>query len=245
MDEDWDKLEANAEKWREEHAKRPEVIQESKDNAVVLAGGFPESYVACQLESQLRSSVGGKFDVDEYIKQLDRISEDIINGDVSNIQRLLVIQMQLCHRMFIDCLGHAMDRMHNHHVIKAYADVGLKMEAQSRRTAMALIRINQPGVQVNIEQANIANNQQVNNTKNSHTEILEGPDGERMDGGEKAVSVRTDPALEAMGADNWPQGHQQDEIQRVKVGKVHGADAVSKKDDSQAEPGLKTAGSPK
>jgi len=238
-EEDWDKLEADAAKWREEHVKRPEVIQRSKDNAMVLAGGFPESYVASELEHQLRSKVSGIFDVGEYVTQLDKISQDIIDGDESNIQRLLVIQMQLCHRMFIDCMGHAMERMNNQHVVKAYSDIGLKMEAQSRRTAMALVRINRPGVQVNIEQANIANTQQVNNTINDHTEILEVPDGGRMDPREKAASVRTNPALEAMGADDRPQGHQQDKIQRVEVRAVHCADAVSQKDDSQAEPGLK------
>jgi hypothetical protein len=241
-DKEWARLEADAAKWEEENAKRPEVIQRSKDNAMVLAGGYPESYVAAELEHQLRRKVGGNFDVDEYIAQLDQISQNIIDGDERNIQRLLVIQMQLCHRMFIDCMGHAMERMHNHHIVKAYTDIAMKMEAQSRRTATALVRINRPGVQVNIEQANIANNQQVNNTKNTHTEILEVPGGERVDGGEKETSVRADPALEAVGTDNWPQGHQQDEIQRTEVRQLHGANASSKKDDSKTEPGLKAVG---
>jgi hypothetical protein len=243
LEEDWDDLQVKADAWHEGHLKKPEVVQKSKDNAKVMAGGFPESYVAAQLEGSLTRMSGGNFDMDEYINQLDKISEDIIGGDDSHIQRLLVIQMQLCHNMFVDCLREAMSRFHNQHNVKAYTDVGLKMEAQARRTAMALVRIRQPGVQVNIEQANIAQNQQINNgIKNTQSEILEVPNGERVDGGSETETGGGNKTLETMGEDDWPQGHQQDSLQRVEIGAVHNGDVGVKKDDSQTESNLKAVG---
>ena len=169
-----------------------------KGLANVAAGAYPESYAGSMLHEGMSRLMGPQLDMNEYIDQLSILTDAILDGDESNLQRVLGVQLYLTNKVFVDMLMR-MDQAFAIQDKKTLADLALKFQNQSRRTAATLIDIRHPKYQVNIGQANIAHNQQINTAeKNRDNEVLEDSDGERMDTGTKEEGGQGDPPLAAL-----------------------------------------------
>ena len=92
-----------------------------------------------------------------------------------------------------------------------------KTQNQCQATLRTLGEIKAPKNVAFVKQANIAQNQQVNNnqpkdmvkprvrkTKNQQNEVLENDDGKRLDGRTEAATERANSGLETVGAVNRP-----------------------------------------
>jgi hypothetical protein len=104
---------------------------------------------------------------------------------------------------------------HNPALVECYMRLGLKAQNQSRATLESLARIKNPPNVAFVKQANIAQNQQVNNLQvsadppartekpeSAPIELLENNHGEWMVSGAKGETVGGNSALEALGTIN-------------------------------------------
>lgn len=110
---------------------------------------------------------------------------------------------------------------------QAFADMAMKAQNQSRRTLATLAEIRNPKRVAFIRQLNAAVNQQVNNHRSAESqswkvsdsdapELLETLPSERLDTRTQSQTIRSDPHLEALGAQHWPENPRRKSPQQSK-----------------------------
>ena len=132
-------------------------------------------------------------DVNNLVTELEDQSGAIKSGILDRIEDMLIAQtytLDAVANHMLMCVTRA-DTMSK---VETYMKFGLRAQAQCRSNAEALANMKNPKTHLN--QTNIAHNQQVNNVQSKQ---LEKKDGERLDFGKAATSIRGDQDLEAMG----------------------------------------------
>jgi hypothetical protein len=161
----------------------------------------------------------GDTDLTSCFDALSEKAQQVANGDLSGLERLLTAQAYALDKMFNELARRAALNMGEHlDATDRYMRLALKAQSQSRATAESLANIKNPSI-VYAKQANIAHGpQQVNNgvlpeqyaharagagnSKILQNELLEGNNGERLDVGAQAKASGTNQAMEALGAVN-------------------------------------------
>jgi hypothetical protein len=138
--------------------------------------------------------------------------KDVQEGNMQNIEAMLVGQAQALQTMFVS-LGRQAASKTSLPQYTAFMNLALKAQSQSRATIQALTELKYPKQATFVKQANIAHgNQQVNNSKsndkssrageknqNQSNELLEVENGsQKMDTGTTKITSRKDNAMATM-----------------------------------------------
>lgn len=140
------------------------------------------------------------------VDELRKSADEIVAGDMSQIERMLATQSMMLNTLFCNLLGRA-DNCQTNTGFEMSLRLALKAQNQARTTAETLAILKNP--QPYIRQANIAaGHQQVNNyagagkTETAQNKLLEVTHGERLDIGAAATAGNGHQDMETMGAVN-------------------------------------------
>jgi len=158
---------------------------------------------------------GAGVDLSTYASLLREQNAEMLNGDLSRVETMLMTQANTLDMIF-NQLARKAAFCEYMNQFQVHLSLALKAQAQSRATLEALAEIKHPRPVAFVKQANITNGpQQVNNGadgsappesrargKNGETtnELLtDERDGQTMDGGTASAASRSDPALATVG----------------------------------------------
>lgn len=147
-----------------------------------------------------------RLDTIDLMRELRRVGDEAVDGDLSRFEHMLATQALSLDVLFHDLMQRA-GRQGDLKSQEVLMRLALKAQAQTRATIETLAAVKNPVPY--IRQANIAQgHQQVNNgpgsarvkkRKSAPIKVMETSD-ERLECGATAAAVRTDPALETVGA---------------------------------------------
>lgn len=151
------------------------------------------------------------YEVADLITELRQQCEEISRGDMSAAERMLVAQAHTLSQLFYSLTSSGLEslRADSAYLYELHMRMALKAQAQCRATLEALSEIKNPRKATFIRQANVANNQQVNNgveparaaeTENERNELRTIPYEEPVDSCAPRTTSRADPEAEAVGA---------------------------------------------
>ncbi|TAN11549.1 MAG: hypothetical protein EPN34_07050 [Burkholderiaceae bacterium] len=152
----------------------------------------------------------GTYPLDVLAMEVIQAGREVNRGDLSRPEQMLVAQAVALDAIFNELAQRAIGSGHMKH-LNTYLKLALRAQAQARANVEALGLLKNP--QPYIRQANIANQQQVNNgvppartaqIKSEQSELL-GASNERLDIGAPQAAIRGDSALETVGALNRPE----------------------------------------
>ena len=164
------------------------------------------------------SKFAGEPDLSELVKELRDQVKAVADGNMRPVETMLFGQAMALQTMFTNLARRAAtnDTLKQ---LQINMTLALKCQAQCRATLEALAEIKNPRQVAFVKQANIANQQQVNNgpravsepmragahahaEENSSVknELLEASNGQRLDGGAQSAAGRVDQNVEAMAA---------------------------------------------
>lgn len=185
----------------ERRQKQNALISTEIQNLHVIAGAIPDS---------LKES---SFDSVDMVQELRARAKAVQSGDLSQIEAMLITQAVTLEGLFSKLAALAMRQSHLSN-IEGLIRPALKAQQQCTNTLKVLAEMKQPRQVAFVKQANIANNQQVNNggTPTAHTlahaheenlkqsnELLEVIPHERMDTRAPSTASRIDPHLATVG----------------------------------------------
>lgn len=146
----------------------------------------------------------------ESSKVIGQIVDAVNEGRLYSLESMLVSQAIALQSMFVNLAERAHDAKNADH-IRMLTALALKAQAQSRNTIDSIVNLKYPRQVAFVKQANIAQNQQINQgtlhaqekMASTKTELLEQSHEQQwMDTGAKAEAARSDSALEAVAAIN-------------------------------------------
>ena len=158
---------------------------------------------------------GEELDLTAMHERMAVTARDAASGDLGALERMLSGQAQTLNIMFTELARRAAMNMGEHlEATETYLRLALKAQAQSRATVQTLVEAKQPRAVAFVKQANIAQQQQVNNgAAVSHTRTEDSPkpaneqsrleasnEWSTLDTGAKAAAARGNPAMETVGA---------------------------------------------
>ena len=170
-----------------------------------------------QIAEMFSRGLGGENDTDmmaTYERMLE-VGEAVNGGSLATAERLLFAQAATLNVLFAELTRRAALNMGQHlDATETYLRLALKAQAQSRATVQTLAEVKQPRAVAFVKQANIAQQQQVNNgapVSHARTEESPKPANEQsrleapnewstLDTGATATPARSNPAMEAVGA---------------------------------------------
>jgi hypothetical protein len=149
-------------------------------------------------------------------QELGQHEKDVKAGSMGRAESILINQANTLDVIFNTLAQRAGSNVGSYtDVAEKYLRMALKAQSQCRTTLETLAEIKSPRSATFIKQANIAEQQQVNNgptvngasplhahetkTENQSNELLEVHHGERMDSGAAGAAIGTDPQLETVG----------------------------------------------
>lgn len=150
------------------------------------------------------------YPLDVLALEIVKAGREANRGDLSRPEQMLVAQAVALDAIFNELAQRAIGSEYMKH-LDTYMKLALRAQAQARANVEALGLLKNP--QPYIRQANIANQQQVNNgvppartaqIKSGQSELL-GASNERLDIGAPQAAIRGDSALETVGAVNRPE----------------------------------------
>jgi len=161
-------------------------------------------------------NAAGPVDVNEYRKQVKIQAELVKRGDLSRPEEILSAQAGTLDMLFNILADKAL-----RNITGGYRDAGdtylrmaMKAQAQCRTTIEAIGEIKYPKSPTFIRQQNIAAQQQVNNypagekiVESGSNELMEIPNGERMDTGTASKAIAHDPQLATLATINGAGNH--------------------------------------
>lgn len=150
-------------------------------------------------------------DLMDVAVQMREHATAVNGGDLSQAEAMLINQAQALQAMFVNLAERAKGQT-GLAQIQTLLGLALKAQSQCRATLQTLVDVKYPKQATFIKQANIANQQQVNNgtppavepSREEKTiqsnELLEAQHGERMDTGKTGTTSGADSQLETVGA---------------------------------------------
>lgn len=139
---------------------KPPLLGRPPETTKLLTGGvFPATAV---VNAYLRTSE----DPRDVMKALNARAESVLEGDLNEVQRMLMGQAIALQAMFADlaCQASKQSTVSNTQILTQLA---LKAQAGSRSTLQVLADIKKPRQIAFVQQANVAHNQQINNLPQS------------------------------------------------------------------------------
>ncbi len=132
-----------------------------------------------------------EMDVIAAKETLEKVSDNVKNGDLSNLEEMLTCQAYSLQTLFMSMASKASGTTNADH-IELLSKIALKAQNQCRTTIATLSEMKNPKRATFVKQLNQANQMQVNNerstqseiqkkTPNPANELLEQTDGERLD----------------------------------------------------------------
>lgn len=160
-----------------------------------------------------------KTDINQWVSILDSQIASTNNGDLSQMEGILVSQANTLDSLFNSLLSSGINGLPGSdskiNIGERYMRLALKAQSQCQATLRTLGELKNPKSVTIARQANIAQgHQQVNNgqvdkpetshaeTKKQQNELLEDQHGERLDFGAQRAPETSDTAMEAVGAVN-------------------------------------------
>lgn len=146
---------------------------------------------------------GESMDVDTLLKKICDSVQQINEGNMQEVEEMLVTQAHTLNVLFHRCLSQVGNSEWVPQ-IEAFSDIALKAQNQCRKTLAVLASIKHPNSATFIKQQNNAVNQQVNNQveienkKNVANELLEVCDGKRLDTRAASTTITADLQMAAM-----------------------------------------------
>lgn len=158
--------------------------------------------------------MGSELDVTAMFQRMESTAAEASSGDLSALERLLSAQAQTLNALFTEFARRAALNMGEHlNATDTYTRLALKAQSQCRATIEALAEIKNPRAVAFVKQANIAQQQQVNNGDTPRACVagspkpangqscLEAPnEWSTLDTRATPAPARSDPPLEAVGA---------------------------------------------
>lgn len=221
----------------ERRTKKPntkcETSSDSKANTLFVAG-LEENPEKALAKTALRPSVRagltikqwskkfGELGLSQLVDELQAQSDVATTGDLARGEAMLTAQAHTLDVLFNELLRRAA-AAETMPQLETYARLGFKAQSQCRTTIETLAEIKNPRPVAFVKQANIANNQQVNNgpqspgelvdqyaqahagareIQNQPNELLEVQHGKRLDTGTAGQTIGGDKTMEAVGAVN-------------------------------------------
>tara|TARA_B110000503_G_C7075808_1_gene382837 strand:- start:122 stop:733 length:612 start_codon:yes stop_codon:yes gene_type:complete len=187
--------------------------QEAKMAVAELAVTSPETYSAFAMRDHLgvaMKGMSGELDVLMLQQQLFDATERILKGDDTHIQAVLINQMETMNTLFYEMISRMTTAKYIPQ-LKAYGNLALQFQNQTRRTAATLAELQNPKKTTFVRQANIATNQQINqvvapeNSENNsqlENQVLEERHVERLDDRTQEAAVGVNPQMETLGTLN-------------------------------------------
>ena len=167
-----------------------------------------------------RGIAGEDVSLTELHARMAEASHAAAAGDLAGLERMLSGQAQVLNTMFCELARRAAMNMGTHlEATETYLRLALKAQSQSRATVEALSEMKNPRAVAFVKQANIAQQQQVNNgAPASHAHAresaiptnelsrLEAPnEWSALEAGTQAAPARGHPAMEALGEVHRPE----------------------------------------
>jgi hypothetical protein len=155
----------------------------------------------------------GETAIGELVETLRNSSKAAQAGDLAEYEGMLGAQAYALNAIFLEMTRRAALNMGTHmSAMEQYMRLALKAQAQARSTVETLSEVKNPRAVAFVRQANIAQNQQINNGEASKTEsqgraeiienepikLLEGTNVTRLDTRAKSSAGRGHPPLEAV-----------------------------------------------
>jgi len=149
-------------------------------------------------------------EVNALARTLSLQVDDVTNGSMKRPEAMLLSQAHTLDELFNNLArkAHCQERMANY---ETFLRLAFKAQAQCRSTLETLAAIKNPPV-IFAKQANISNNQQINNSapapsqaeenKNRQNKILEHTHGERMDTRTKGEAIPVNSHMETLGKEH-------------------------------------------
>tara|TARA_R110002020_G_C16311189_1_gene773861 strand:- start:3126 stop:3752 length:627 start_codon:yes stop_codon:yes gene_type:complete len=192
---------------------------DSKEAAMAKIGLSPTVNAASTIEI-IRGEHFGGLDIGSLTKVLKDQVEATKHGGLDRAESLLLSQAHTLDAIFNSlCVRSAANMGEYINSVETYMRLALRAQNQCQATLRTLGELKTPKSVAFVKQANIAENQQVNNgiatqpetatpaqeTKNPQNELLEDNNGERLDTGAKTQAGRDDKVMETVGAVNRPK----------------------------------------
>ena len=189
----------------------PKRARARKVSKLYADGVLPLAQIA---EMFSRGLCGDDTDMMATYDRMLEVGEAVNGGSLATAERMLFAQAATLNAMFAELTRRAALNMGQHlDATETYLRLALKAQAQSRATVQTLVEAKQPRTVAFVRQANIAQQQQVNNgAAVSHTRTEDSPkpanelledarheQQQRMVPGASAAPARGDPAVEAVG----------------------------------------------
>jgi hypothetical protein len=220
-----DKLPASA----EENPQQLDVkLTEGKSKERCLADAAIEPAVsAAFIAAMMSQGVFGVTGVNALTGALRDCVQNAKAGDLAEYEGMLGAQAYALNAIFLEMTRRAAMNMGTHlGATEQYMRLALKAQSQARTTIETLAEVKNPKAVAFVKQANIANNQQVNNgdsaevmpearagtNESPQTKLLEGTNVTRLDARAKGQAGRSHPPLEAVAR-----------VHRAKVARRKGA----------------------
>ncbi|CUA99908.1 hypothetical protein [Thiomonas bhubaneswarensis] len=154
---------------------------------------------------------GVEVDLTAMHERMMTAAADASGGELGALERMLSAQAQTLNVMFTELARRAALNMGEHlDATETYLRLAFKAQAQSRATVEALAEIKNPRAVAFVKQANIAQQQQVNNgtprvedspKPANEQSCLEAPnEWSTLDTRAKTTPARSNPAMETVGA---------------------------------------------
>lgn len=193
---------------------------ESKEHQIARLGLSPTVAAAVTATKFAKGAVG-EMDLTETVAVVrDRVRK-VKEGDLSDVEATLTAQAMTLDSIFHEMAKRAALNMGQHMAAtESYLKMALKAQSQCRATLETLVEVKAPRSATFIKQANIANQQQVNNGQddsrtstrtgahahgkniNQRNELLEAQHGERVDTRAQSKAGGANTHLEAVGVLN-------------------------------------------
>ncbi|MEH6559566.1 MAG: hypothetical protein V7708_17355 [Oceanicoccus sp.] len=201
--------------------KRELAVPKSKDsNEIAFAKiGLSPTINAASTIELVRGKHYGGLDIGCLVSELKNQVAATKDGNLDRPEALLLSQAHTLDALFNTLCERAVSNMGTYlSTTETYMRLALKAQNQCQATLRTLGEIKAPKNVAFVKQANIANNQQVNNgivetatdnparkTKNQQNKLLENDHGKRLDGRAETATSGIDQELETLGAVNRPQ----------------------------------------
>ena len=187
-------------------------IGQTEAQVIAKAALTPAINAAYVVEAYQGDILGSGADFMGLIDGLEKTTEKAKDGDLSNVEAMLIGQATALESIFTGLAMRASKQTQLTHY-QAFFGMALKAQAQSRATLSALVDLKYPRQATFVKQANIAHGpQQVNNgtaveqsthaseTQTPHNELLEDlrHGSTHLDTRATATATRSHPAVEAV-----------------------------------------------
>jgi hypothetical protein len=188
-----------------------------EDEAVALARTAIRPTVQAAITLKEYSKKFGDLDLSGLIDELGDQTQAATDGDLGRAEAMLITQAHTLDAIFNNLAQRAVNAEYMNN-LDCFLKLALRAQSQCRANCEALSEIKNPRHVAFVKQANIANNQQVNNgshpkevgtvidaprareNENRPDELLEQTDGERLDTGTTSTAGEIDSAMETVGA---------------------------------------------